>query len=62
MRVKLDSQLCFGHGRCYALSPEVFDADDAGHCELRFIEVPVELEEAAHRGVDACPERALAIE
>ena len=36
MNVVLDSEACVGHGRCYALAPEVYDADDEGHCQMRF--------------------------
>jgi len=31
VRIVLDSDLCTGHGRCYSLAPELFDADDEGH-------------------------------
>jgi len=30
MIIKLDSDACQGHGRCYALSPDLFDSDDDG--------------------------------
>ena len=36
MNIVLDSEACVGHGRCYALAPEVYDADDEGHCLMRF--------------------------
>ena len=31
-RVAVDSDRCTGHGRCYTLAPDVFDADEVGHC------------------------------
>jgi ferredoxin len=63
MRVVLDEARCVGHGRCYALAPEVFDADDLGHCVLRYPgRVPDEHADAARIGVANCPEDALAIE
>ena len=31
MRIKIDNDRCTGHGRCYALAPEVFEPDDEGH-------------------------------
>jgi ferredoxin len=30
MRVRIDEDLCTGHGRCYTLAPAVFDCDDSG--------------------------------
>ena len=30
MRVVIDEDRCTGHGRCYSLAPQVFDADDDG--------------------------------
>ena len=63
MRIVLDEARCVGHGRCYALAPEVFDADDLGHCIVRLAdEVPAEHEEAARLGVANCPEDALRID
>ena len=61
MRLVLDPETCTGHGRCYALAPEVYDADDEGHCVLRHDVIPVELESKARSGVNNCPEEALSI-
>ena len=30
MKVSIDEQKCSGHGRCYTLSPALFDCDDEG--------------------------------
>ena len=62
MRIRLDTDLCQGHGRCYTLAPDLFDSDDLGHCVLLVDEVPVGLEDDARNGVDNCPEHALALE
>lgn len=63
MRVVLDADLCTGHGRCYSLAPEVFDADDDGHCIIPGDgEVLPAQEKRAELGVANCPERALRIE
>jgi ferredoxin len=62
MRVRLDTELCQGHGRCYTLAPELFDSDDLGHCVLLVDEVPAGLEDQARTGVDNCPEHALTLE
>ena len=31
MKVHVDQAKCQGHGRCYALAPEVFEPDDIGN-------------------------------
>jgi ferredoxin len=62
MKVRVDSDLCAGHGRCYALSPAVFDADDRGHSLVLNEDVPPELEEQARVGEQNCPEHAITVE
>lgn len=62
MKVVLDEAMCTGHGRCYALAPAVFDADDQGHCVIEIADVPAELESDARTAVANCPEVALTIE
>jgi ferredoxin len=62
VKIRLDAERCTGHGRCYALAPDVFAADDYGHCELLVGEVDGPLLEQARTGVENCPERALALE
>ena len=63
MRIVLDAELCTGHGRCYALAPEVFDADDEGHCVVVVDgEVPDDLADRARTAVANCPERALSVD
>jgi ferredoxin len=63
MRIILDSEKCQGHGRCYALAPEVFDTDDEGYAVLLATgEVPAEHEAHATLAADNCPEYAITIE
>ena len=62
MRIKVDEDLCTGHGRCYALAPDVYTPDDRGHCLILVEDVPPELEAAARAGEANCPERAISIE
>ena len=62
MRVIVDSERCVGHGRCYALAPEVFEADDRGHSVVVVDEVPPELEAQARSAVANCPEAAITVE
>ena len=61
VRIQLDRETCTGHGRCYALAPEVYAADDEGNCVLLFERIPEELEEQAKRAALNCPEDALAV-
>lgn len=62
MRIRLDTERCQGHGRCYVLASDLFDSDEVGHCVLLVDEVPGGHEDAARNGVDNCPEQALSLE
>jgi ferredoxin len=60
-RVAVDAELCTGHGRCYTLAPDVFDADEVGHSIVLVGEVSGVLEEHAVTGEQNCPERAITL-
>ena len=63
MQVRIDGELCTGHGRCYTLAPDVFDSDDRGLGLVRGDgQVPPELEKQAQQAVANCPEQAIFIE
>ena len=63
MKLRIDTDACTGHGRCYALAPELFDADDAGYgVVIEDAPVPVGLEDKAKLAVANCPERAITLE
>jgi len=62
VRIRVDPEICTGHGRCYDLAPEVFTDDEAGHCVLRVVVVPPPHEGAARTAAENCPERAIQIE
>ena len=62
MKVRVDPDLCVGHGRCYALAPDVFGADDYGHAEVLVSDVDGALADQARISVENCPERAISIE
>jgi len=62
MKLRLDDALCCGHGRCYALCPELFEEDDAGHAVLVKPDVPPALEARARSAADNCPEGAITVE
>lgn len=59
MRIDVNRELCSGHGRCWTLAPDVFDADDDGYCATISIEVRPGHEQEALKGVRSCPERAI---
>jgi ferredoxin len=61
MKLEVNKALCSGHARCAATAPEIYELDDNGFNALTVLEVPPELEDAAVRGADACPERAITI-
>lgn len=62
MKVRVDSEICVGHGRCYEIAPEVFSDDERGHCVIRQAEVTKEHEAATRKAEANCPERAILIE
>ena len=55
MKVRVDPDLCVGHGRCYALAPDVFAPDDFGHCEILVTDVDGELADAGARRCGELP-------
>lgn len=63
MRISVDGEQCVGHGRCYTVSPEVFEPDDEGFCADQGLirEIPTGMEAAATAGAQACPAGAIAI-
>jgi len=62
MRVRLDSEMCQGHNRCYSLAPELFDVDDYGQAVLLVDgDVPDELQPKARLAAANCPEYAITV-
>jgi ferredoxin len=63
MRIKVDWELCQGHGACAADAPEVFDVDDEKNLVIVKLESPPEsLRDKVELAVRFCPTRALALE
>jgi ferredoxin len=62
MKVRVDGDLCAGHGRCYELAPEVFGEDERGHCRVLCADVPAALSAKARLGERNCPEGAIFID
>lgn len=50
-----------GHGRCYGLSPNLFDADDDGHAVVLMSKVSGDHIAEAIDAAQACPERAITV-
>jgi ferredoxin len=61
VKLAVDLGRCTGHGRCYTLAPNLFDADDEGHCVVRASEVPPAYQREARSAAVNCPEDAIAI-
>ena len=60
-KISVDPDLCTGHGRCYSLADDVFDADEVGHSIVLVGEVSGELEAQAVTGEQNCPEQAITL-
>jgi ferredoxin len=62
MKVKV-SDVCTGHGLCYASAPAVYELDDEGFnvASGGEVDVPVGLEEEARLGMLSCPEQAISV-
>lgn len=59
----IDTDLCSGHGRCYTLAAQWFDADDIGYGEVKDRTAAAADERAAMDDVAAaCPEGAITVE
>lgn len=61
MKVRIDQDLCAGHGRCYSLAPDVYEPDDLGHGVVINEDLPEEMRARAELGVANCPERAISL-
>lgn len=60
MKVRIDTERCQGHGRCYDLVPDLFGDDDEGFGQvLGDGDVPPDGERGARLAVANCPERAI---
>ena len=60
VKIIVDRQLCTGHGRCYTLSADLFEADEEGYTVLRHDgAIPPSLADQAEKAVIACPEGAI---
>jgi ferredoxin len=62
VRVVIDPERCAGHGRCYALAPDVFTDDERGYGQVVAdgAVAPDQLD-VARRAVGGCPEAAISL-
>ncbi|WP_231972183.1 MULTISPECIES: ferredoxin [unclassified Mycobacterium] len=61
IRIEFDAAHCVGHALCAAAGPDVYHLDDTGYCIPPEGEVAAAFIDQAHRGADACPERAITV-
>ena len=60
MKLRIDTERCQGHGRCYDLAPDLFGEDDEGFGQvLDDGTVPADRERDARLAVANCPEQAI---
>lgn len=62
MRVRVDNEVCAGHGVCTVLCPEVFVLEDEGYARAIVEVVPAEHEAAARDAAMRCPTGAIRVE
>jgi ferredoxin len=63
VKVRVDSDKCQGHNRCYSLAPELFEVDDYGYATGAGDGVVApELEAKAKLAAANCPEFAVVID
>jgi ferredoxin len=63
VRLTVDGASCMGHGRCYAMAPDLLSYDDEGYVTIRdgSIDVPAGQVEAAQDAAGTCPEQAITL-
>jgi ferredoxin len=62
VKLIINADICTGHARCVALTPELFDDDENGYGHvIGDGSVSVALEAKARKAVQACPERAISL-
>ena len=61
MEVRVDFDLCQGHGVCEGEAPEVFEVDDDGTLTILQDRPPEELRPDIERAVKYCPTGAISL-
>jgi len=60
--VRVDRELCMGHGRCSVLAPEIFSADASGYCAIATVTLANNQLGRAKLAEANCPEGAITVE
>lgn len=60
--IRVDTDLCAGHGLCASQAEDLFILDGDGFCIADGTVIPTGREGEAREGVRACPELALRLE
>jgi ferredoxin len=61
LKFVIDTDVCSGHGRCYTLAPQWFDADDIGYGQVKEGAVALDQRSAMEDVASACPEGAISV-
>jgi len=59
VKVKVDPDLCEGHGKCQAAAPEVFRLGDDDLSVVIMDDIPEELRPKVDRAIRLCPRQAI---
>jgi ferredoxin len=63
VKVVIDVDACTGHGRCYEVAPDLFEADpESGYGSVIHAgDLDTSQQESATRATNVCPEGAIAL-
>ena len=64
MKIRIDPDVCEGHGRCWETAPDLVADDDDGRGVVRDPghDIPARFEAQAHAAARVCPERAVVLD
>ncbi|MDE3077378.1 MAG: ferredoxin [Chloroflexota bacterium] len=63
MKVRVDSSLCDGYGKCARICPEIFRLDEDGYASTHpDAEVAAALKQKVREALGACPTAAVVVE
>jgi ferredoxin len=57
----IDTDACAGHGRCYTVAPESFEADEAGYGRVIGVAQSATERAAMEHVAGQCPEQAISV-
>ncbi len=62
MKIVINADICTGHARCVALTPELFEDDENGYGHVIGDGIiSADLDAKARKAMQACPERAISL-